>query len=95
MQNKTYSTDTQPFRQSLPLQQLFSIPTSTAQYVCKTAGIAHAHLFKQPANKQQQLEQAPHNVNNSCDNESNNGDKTLCRTPPQANGDENGDANGL
>ena len=97
MQNKTYSTDTQPFRQSLPLQQLFSIPTSTAQYVCKTAGIAHAHLFKQPANKQQQLEQAPHNVDNNCDNgyNNNNGNETLRHTPPQANGDENGHTNGL
>ena len=97
MQNKTYSTDTQPFRQSPQPQQQFPIPTSMAWYVCKMASITHADLFKQPMNKQQQLEQAPHNVDNNCDNEynNNNGNETLRHTPPQANSDENGHTNGL
>ena len=97
MQNKTYSTDTQPFRQSPQPQRRFPIPTSMARYVCKMASITHADLFKQPMNKQQQLEQAPHNVDNNCDNgyNNNNGNETLRHTPPQANGDENGHTNGL
>ena len=68
-----------------------------ARYACKIASITHADLFKRPKNKQQQLEQAPHNVDNNCDNRynNNNGNETLRHTPPQANGDESGHTNGL
>ena len=83
MQNKTYSAGTQPFRQSPQPQRLFSMPTSTARYVCKMASVTHADLFKQPMNEQQ-LEQAPHSIDNNCDNENNNnnGNKIFRRTPP-------------
>ena len=86
MQNKTYSTDTQPFRQSPQPQQQIPIPTSMAQYACKMDSITYAALFKQPMNKQQ-LEQALHNLDNNCDNgyNNNNGNETLRHTP-QANG---------
>ena len=52
MQKKTYSTNIQTFRQSPQPLRLFSIPTSTAWYVCKTASIMHTDLFKQPTNEQ-------------------------------------------
>ena len=83
MQNKTYSTDTQPFRQSPQPQWQIPIPTSMARYACKIASITHADLFKQPMNEQQ-LEQAPHSVDNNCDNKNNNnnGNEIFRRTPP-------------